>query len=160
MANTSLSPVPFQTPVTGSQGILTAPWVGWFRQLFQTVLTASQIDATTAAADASASAAAAASSAAVAGSNETSAASFTAQAGISATASANSATASAISATSAQSAADSAITLANQLGAGAVSPDYLTFTFSVPVHRQLVTFQRITLGTGGSLQISGRGRIL
>jgi len=47
-----------------------------------------------------------------------------------------------------------------ETGVGAFSPDYINDTIEVPVNRQLVAFQRVTIASGGSLQIFGRGRIL
>lgn len=34
MANTDLPPVPYKTPPVGQDGMLTQPWMAWFRQLF------------------------------------------------------------------------------------------------------------------------------
>jgi hypothetical protein len=41
-----------------------------------------------------------------------------------------------------------------------MNPDLIDTTFSVPVHRQMIAFQRVTIASTGRLQISGRGRIL
>lgn len=37
MANTELPPVPYKTPPVGQDGMLTQPWMAWFRQLFTRV---------------------------------------------------------------------------------------------------------------------------
>lgn len=152
MANkVNLGPVPYQTPVTSVQGLLTTPWQAWFRQIANLVLTASQIDATAAAAEAEAAATAAEAA-------EINAQSYAANALTSATNSASSATDAANSATAA---AASAAAAAGATGTGSgFSPYYITSSITVPVNTQMVTFQRVTLAGSGRLQINGRGRIL
>jgi hypothetical protein len=34
MSNAVLPPAPYQSPITDKQGMLTAPWTNWIRQLF------------------------------------------------------------------------------------------------------------------------------
>lgn len=158
---TNLPPVPYKTPMLSGEGFLTSPWQGWFRQLVQMVVGASQIDATTAAANAEAAEAAAASSASVAGGYATTASGYSTSAGASATGAASSATAAAASATSAATSATAAQAAVDAAaGSMAFAPDYITSTVTVPVHRQFIAFQRVTIASGGSLQILGRGRIL
>lgn len=150
MAKSSkLPPVPYQTPVTGVQGMVTTPWNAWFRQIAALVLSASQIDAATAAADAEAAAALAQSAVTTAQSYSTSAA----------TSATNAAQSASDAATSASQAAASAAAAASASSGQAFSPYIITSTIVVPANTQLVTFQRVTLA-GGRLQINGRGRIL
>jgi hypothetical protein len=80
----------------------------------------------------------------------------------SADAAAASASANAASVSAASAAADAATVTAQiaLTGAQAYSPDYIESTVNVPVKRQLIAFQRVTIAAGGSLQIYGRGRIL
>lgn len=161
MANsTGLNPVPYSSQVVTPRGLLSVPWQAFFKQLYQVVLTASQINATTAAQEAQTAATNAASSASAASSSQSSASTYATQAATSASSAANSATQAASSATSAANYASQVQAQIDLVGAQAYSPDYISDTVQIPVHRQLITFQRVTITLAGSLQISGRGRIL
>lgn len=160
MANANIPPVPYKAQVTGAQGIISTPWAAWFRQLYNTVITASQIDATVAASNAEAAASAAAASATNAHTAETQANTYAGNAAISATNAATSAGLASVSASTAVAQVLAAEALMDSLGVQAYSPDYITDAVNIPIHRQLIAFQRVTIASGGSLQIYGRGRIL
>lgn len=153
MSDVNLAPVPYQTPVTASKGLLTVPWQAWFRQLSSLVITASQVDATAAAAEAEASASAASSSAASAESYSSSAETYANNA-------ATSATESGTSASQAESSAASAAASAAAASSQGFSPYIISSPVTVPANFQMIAFQRVSLLSGGSLQINGRGRLI
>jgi hypothetical protein len=153
MGNVNLAPVPYQTPISGPQSIITGPWQAWFRQLTNIVLTASQVNATAAAAAAAASAAQAASSSSSAGGFSTAALGYSTT---SATSSATAVTAASQAAASALAAAASAAAATGQ----GFAPYIISSTVTVPANFQMVAFQQITLLPGGRFQIFGRGRLL
>lgn len=45
-------------------------------------------------------------------------------------------------------------------GIGSFNPDWIDYTLTVPLHQQLLVFQRFTVAAGGTLQIYGRGVVL
>lgn len=150
-AFTSLPQVPYKTPLSERTGYLTGPWMAWFRDLFKVVNEASQIDASAAASAAAASAASASSSATAAQGYASNALTSAGNAAASETSASNSAISAAASAEAAEAAANSV---------AVYNMDYVDSIVTVPVHRQFITFQRVTLVVGGSLRINGRGRIL
>jgi hypothetical protein len=43
---------------------------------------------------------------------------------------------------------------------GSLPPDYIQGTYTVPLHRQMILFQRLTIAAGGRLVVNGRVRVL
>lgn len=173
MSERDLPPVPYQTPMLDQQGHPTAPWAAWFRQLFSRV--GGHVAKTNAELDVNGTAIFSGPgdpSGTLTGSSigdfyfdtlggsyykKTGETSWSLQASLRGPAGTQGVPGAAGPAGPAGPAGAQGPIGDPGLG---VSPDYIEEVITVPLHRQMLLFQRCTIAAAGSLRIYGRGRIL